>query len=221
MFGNSDNNRSQVQGGHREVLSAKEGGGKGTAVGTRTGSEAAMRAMSVLENAKSNCHRKTHRVEPDGTGREFTRLTRGGLTCESAPGVSRSRSSEDVRGNPGRAKGRRIMKRQKGIDEPRSRSKRAGIGRNPISRFGRRANRGGPPESKPWTGKVNQTRQCLRFVVQPPDAENRTSGGVGALTGAIPSGPSDLGSSAIQAAERLFLGPMDWSPPTKGGTDRS
>lgn len=107
MFGSSDNNRSQDQGGYREVFSTKEGGGKDTAVGTRTGSEAAMRAMSVLANAKSKSHRKTHRVEPDGTGREFTHLTRGGLTRESAPGVSRGRSSEDVRGNPGRAKGRR------------------------------------------------------------------------------------------------------------------
>ena len=48
MFGNSDNNRSQDQGGDREGLSMKEGGGKDTAVGTRTGSEAEMRAMSVL-----------------------------------------------------------------------------------------------------------------------------------------------------------------------------
>src|SRR5690606_36925629 len=107
MFGSSDNDRSQDQGVSREGLSTKEGGGKDTAVGTRTGSEAAMRAMSVLENAKSNRHRKTHRVEPDGTGRKFTRLTRGGLPSESAAGVSRGRSSEEARGNPGRAKGRR------------------------------------------------------------------------------------------------------------------
>ena len=30
-----------------------------------------MWAMSVRENAKSNCHRKTHRVESGGTGRKF------------------------------------------------------------------------------------------------------------------------------------------------------
>lgn len=107
MFGNSDNNRSQDQGGPREGLSTKEGGGKDTAVGTRTGSEAAMREMSVLENAKSNRHQKTHRVEPDGTGREFTHLTRGGLRRESVGGVSRDHSSEEARGNPGGAKGRR------------------------------------------------------------------------------------------------------------------
>jgi hypothetical protein len=107
MFGNSDNNRSQDQGGPRERLSTKEGGGKDTAVGTRTGSEALMRAMSVLANAKSNRHRKTHRVEPDGTGRKFTRLTRGGPPSESAAGVSRGRSSEEGWGNPDGAKGYR------------------------------------------------------------------------------------------------------------------
>src|SRR5690606_2548779 len=107
MFGSSDNNRSQDQGVSREGLSTKEGGGKDTAVGTRTGSEAAMRAMSVLENAKSNRHQKTHRVEPDGTGRKFTHLTRGDLWRESAGEVSRGRSSEEARGNSGRAKGRR------------------------------------------------------------------------------------------------------------------
>lgn len=30
-----------------------------------------MWAMSVLGNAKSNCHRKTHQVEPGGTGRLY------------------------------------------------------------------------------------------------------------------------------------------------------
>jgi RNA-directed DNA polymerase len=56
-----------------------------------------MRAMSVLGNAKSNRHRKTHRVEPDGTGRKFMHLTRGGLVCESRRGVSRGHSSEEGR----------------------------------------------------------------------------------------------------------------------------
>ena len=55
-----------------------------------------MRAMSVRENAKSNRHRKTHRVEPDGTGRMFTNLTRGDLRRESDGGVSRGRSSEEA-----------------------------------------------------------------------------------------------------------------------------
>ena len=46
-----------------------------------------MRATSVRENAKSNSHRKTHWVEPDGTDGEFTHLTRGGLpSCERRAG---------------------------------------------------------------------------------------------------------------------------------------
>lgn len=97
MTGGSDNNRSEGQGGRREALSAKEVRSKGTTVGTRTGSEAAMRAMSVLANAKSNRHRKTHRVEPDGTGRKSMHLTRGGLADESQRGVSRGHSSEEGR----------------------------------------------------------------------------------------------------------------------------
>ena len=107
MFGRSDNNRSQDQGGSREALNTKEGGGKSPTVGTRTGSEAAMRATSVLGNAKSNRHRKTHRVEPDGPDGEFTHLTRGDLPGESEAGVSRGRSSEDTRVTAGGAKGRR------------------------------------------------------------------------------------------------------------------
>lgn len=107
MFGNSDNNRSEGPGGCREALSAKAVWSKGPTAGTRTGREAEMRAMSVRENAKSNCHRKTHLVEPGGTGREFMHLTRGDLLRESAGEVSRGRSSGEGRGNPVGAKGRR------------------------------------------------------------------------------------------------------------------
>ncbi len=56
-----------------------------------------MRAMSVRSSAKSHCHRKTHQVEPDGTGRKFMHLTRGDLACESGRGVSRGRSSDESR----------------------------------------------------------------------------------------------------------------------------
>lgn len=107
MFGNSDNNRSEGQGGCRKALSAKEVCSEGTTVGTRTGREAGVRAMSVLENAKSKSHRKTHQVEPDGTGREFMHLTRGGPSSESEREVSRGRSSEEAHGNKGTAKDRR------------------------------------------------------------------------------------------------------------------
>ncbi len=107
MFGHSDNHRSEGQGGGREALSTKAVWSEGTTVGTRTGSEAEMRAMSVRENAKSNRHRKMHLVEPDGAGREFMHLTRGDLPRESVGEVSRGRSSVDDRANPVGAKGRR------------------------------------------------------------------------------------------------------------------
>jgi len=100
---------AKSQGGCREALSTKEGRSKGTTVGRRTGSEAEMRAMSVLENTKSNCHRKTHLVEPDGAGRKFMHLTRGELLRESAGAVSRGRSSEDSRRKAEGAKGRRMQ----------------------------------------------------------------------------------------------------------------
>jgi len=107
MFGESDENRSQDQSWGREACRLKEGGGKGTTVGRRTGSEAAMRAISVLANAKSNRHQKTHRVEPDGPGRKSMHLTRGGLPDESPGGVSRGRSSDEAVRKHGGAKGRR------------------------------------------------------------------------------------------------------------------
>jgi len=54
--------------------------------------------MSVLGNAKSNCHRKTHSVEPGGTGRKYMFLL--GETCrvrarqESAEAVVASMPGE-------------------------------------------------------------------------------------------------------------------------------
>ena len=111
MFGSSDSNRSESQGGLREEGQLKEGRSQGTTVGRRTGREAAMRAMSVRENAKSKSHRKTHQVEPDGTeSKMFMHLTRGDLRWESGGEVSRGRSSEESRGNTEGAKGRRTKR---------------------------------------------------------------------------------------------------------------
>jgi hypothetical protein len=69
-----------------------------------------MRAMSVLANAKSNRHRKTHRVEPEGAGRMFRPLTRGDPRPERAGEVSRGRSSVEAPGNRGGAKGQRTKR---------------------------------------------------------------------------------------------------------------
>jgi hypothetical protein len=56
-----------------------------------------MRAMSVRGTAKSNCHRKTHQVELDGTGRASWHLTRGDLGPERVREVSRGRRREEAR----------------------------------------------------------------------------------------------------------------------------
>lgn len=155
MFGESDKNRSRDQGRGREAHDLKEGAGEGTTVGKRTGSEAAMRAMSVLANAKSNRHRKTHRVEPDGAGRKFTHLTRGGLRRESGAGVSRGHSSEEGRGNPAGAKGRRVGTRRDRQTAPQVRARRAPkqAGRDNCGRPPAGRERDGRVESRPDRGR--------------------------------------------------------------------
>jgi len=53
-----------------------------------------MRAISVLENAKSNRHRKTHRVDPDGTGRKSMHLARPGRRFGRSHARERKRSQQ-------------------------------------------------------------------------------------------------------------------------------
>jgi len=118
MTGSSDNNRSERQSERREVNLLKEACSKGTVAGTRTDKKAEVRAMSVLRNAKSKRHRKTHPVRSGDTGRAFMHLTRGDLLSESAGEVSRDHSSEENRRKVGRAKGRRT-KREQSTDELR------------------------------------------------------------------------------------------------------
>jgi len=91
----TDNNCSEGQGRRREARELKAVRSKDTTVGTQTEYEAAMRAISVRESAKSNRQQKTHRVDSDGTSRKLMHLTRGGLSRESGRGVSRSHSSEE------------------------------------------------------------------------------------------------------------------------------
>ena len=83
--------------------------------------------MSVRGNTKSGSHRKAYLVEPCGTGRKFMHPTRGGLLVERQAGVSRGHSSEEARGNMGRAKGRRTKREQS--TNPLTVERRAG-GRN-------------------------------------------------------------------------------------------
>ena len=111
MTGSSDSNRSESQGGFREELSTKEGCSKDHDRRNTNRQRGRVRAMSVLGNAKSDRHRKTHQVEPGGTGSNmFMHLTRGGLPRESGGEVSRGRSSEEACRKAGGAKGRRTEK---------------------------------------------------------------------------------------------------------------
>jgi len=151
-----------------------------------------MRAISVLGNAKSNSHRKTHQVEPDGTGPKimFMHLTRGDLRCESGGEVSRGRSSKDARRKAGGAKGRRIERANRvgrGVAESPETS---GSG----AKFG--FPRGKDPEDSGFCSEGNRRRQgCSPATktklskVQPPDTENRTSGGGEGLRGETPRSP--------------------------------
>ncbi|KOR30751.1 hypothetical protein TI04_04340, partial [Achromatium sp. WMS2] len=63
---------AKAQGRNREVKLKEGGGGRQRHDRTnRNRQRGRVWAMSVLGNAKSNCHRKTHQVEPDGTGRKY------------------------------------------------------------------------------------------------------------------------------------------------------
>lgn len=171
MTGSSDSNRSESQGGCREGLSTKEGRSKDNDRRNTNRQRGRVRAMSVLGNAKSKSHRKTHQVEPDGTeSRMFMHLTRGDLQRESGGEVSRGRSSEENRGNTEGAKGRRTTER---ATKPRLRQRRRGDGRNEggvattaASALGERGKRGWTAASetraanKSSDARKEEARQC-------------------------------------------------------------
>ncbi len=167
MTGISDNNRSEGQGGDREGLSTKEVWSEGTVVGIRTGYEAMVWAISVREATKSDRHRKTHHVEPDGAGRKSMHLTRGGLLRESVGGVSRGHSSEEVRRKAGRAKGRRTSRRQL---TKQLRPVRRGVVRN----RGRLAKTAGSPFGAP--GRMRWIPWTLRIADGEPGDVRREVG---------------------------------------------
>jgi hypothetical protein len=161
MTGNSENNRSERQAHDREVGGAKEVRSEGTTVGTRTAQRGRTRAMSVLRNAKSNQHRKTRTVEAGGTGRKFMHLTRGGLPDERKGEVSRGRSSEESRGNPEGAKGRRTNERAT-ANGPRE-----------------------PGVKAPGIGGARQLRQLPRRATVGNRMDSRRKAGAGDKSGAV------------------------------------
>lgn len=91
----SDDNRSETQGRRREA-NLKEARSEKDDRRNTNRQRGWLRAMSMLGNAKSDCHRKTQQVEPDGPSGKFWDLTRGDLCGESCGEVSRGRSSEEA-----------------------------------------------------------------------------------------------------------------------------
>jgi hypothetical protein len=173
MTGLSDSNRSESQGGNREELSTKEGRSKGNDRRNTNRQRGRMRAISMRGSAKSNRHRKTHQVEPDGTGpkRMFMHLTRGDLRRESGGEVSRGRSSEDARGKAGGAKGRRTTERatkaglhSDGVELSETRRERQQRQLPPwanAAQGGWRAASAAGADSKPSDARKEEERTCL------------------------------------------------------------
>jgi hypothetical protein len=157
MIGGSDSNRREGQGGGREALSAKEVRIKRHDRRNTNRQRGRVRAMSVLGNAKSKSHRKTHQVEPDGTGRTFMHLTRGGLRGESCAGVSRGRSSKE-------AAERRAERRAK---EPRESSQPSDFA---VSRRAGLRNNGALQLRQPPLGE----READGWIADLPKRERRT-----------------------------------------------
>ena len=94
MFGSSDSNRSEAQGGSRE---ASPKAGRSEEIGRRDTNRqrGRARATSELAIAKSNRHRKPRQVEPGASTGKFARLTRGDLRGSGRAEVSRGHSSAE------------------------------------------------------------------------------------------------------------------------------
>ena len=98
-------NRSQRQGSGREAVAERSPRQSPDHRNTkRQGGR--MRAASVLGNAKPKAHQGVS-GRAAWPGMKVHVLTQGDLTCESRPGVSRGRSSEEAVRKHGGAKGRR------------------------------------------------------------------------------------------------------------------
>jgi hypothetical protein len=163
MIGSSDSNRREGQGGEPRGPQHERSPDQRHDRRNTNRQRGRVRAMSVLGNAKSKSHRKTHQVEPDGTGRKFMHLTRGDLARESAGEVSRGRSSEDSRRKAAGAKGRRIERATNVWSKPRSQLKQVGAERNsatratsPVEAGGFRSERG-----RSWRGTPQAQRHVL------------------------------------------------------------
>ena len=169
----------------------------------RNGQRGQARAMSVLGTTKSDRHRKARGVESDGAARQSMHLIRGDLPVERRAEVSRSHSSDEGR-ESGWSEG---LKAQETGWQPSSEPSRELPERASRDDRGRGAGRW-IPAGEPTVGgrdgaggrlcttvlnDVWHTRRRRgRTPVTSTGAnrrmrENRLSGGVGGVTGAIPS----------------------------------
>jgi hypothetical protein len=158
-----------------------------------------VRAASVLANTKPKPHQ-------GASGRARWRaetvqvLTRGDLCLETGGEVSRGRSSQDACRKAGRAKGRR--KRRNRAENQGRKEKSRDLGTRQLrspSPSRTKANGCSPDNQRKGlvTGLACPASEEFRCF-QPPDAENGTSGGVGGVTGAIPSSRPDLSNLATR-----------------------
>ena len=171
------------------------------------GQRGRVRATSWRVTAKSQGHQ-------DASGRvrrhapKVHDLTRGDLRRESAGEVSKDRSSvEAVRKHCG-AKGRRTERLEEesgeGVVRNEDRRGRGNCGHYPPRLLGGPAVQPlQPPRARSKT-PFSASFPNARLEVQPPDAENRTSGGVGGVAGAIPPPRPDPPKTCALPSARMF-----------------
>ena len=181
-----------------------------------------VRATSVLGNAKSKNPSRAHQVEPVGTGGKLTHLP--GETSgprgqeESAEAVVAKKAGESR--TERRAEGTRRSYMEH-CEEGKPVLTSAARNGHPAKRSANPAGLGDSIASSqirgatPCTHVVHELtatsedlmdairpRSIVRAGLQPPDAENRTSGGVGASAGLILPRPPDRGDKSEHAERR-------------------
>jgi len=166
------------------------------------GQRGRMRATSWRVTAKSQDHQ-------DASGRvrlhaqRVLILTRGDLRRESAGEVSKDRSSVDAVRKHSGAKGRRTDRLEEASGERAERNearrRRGNCGHYLPLRFRGQAVQPPQPPNERSEVSFSANFPNARLKVQPPYAENRTSGGVGGCIGAILCTRPDRTSDALRA----------------------
>ena len=127
--------------------------------------------MSVLGNAKSNSHRKTHQVEPDGTGRKYMFLlgeiwhARAGQKSAEAIVVLTPGESRDERRAEESREDHSLDRMWKARRQP-TRARRCNYG----------SYRGGWPSLRGWIPALDEARGGRAFRVPSADARRGPMG---------------------------------------------